>query len=437
GSRGDVNMSSDTEKAIIISHQEQGHQNTKQLLSSLPHLHSLSPDSVCPPSDQVFLQAAAIFQQLRREKPVSHQLLQYEKKTDTLPLDSGDKATQKQAYQLAFNTLKYQDLLEAMITDSCFHTSQHIYSDLLPLAMVMLFDFQDRKFLLRRGPTEGEQEAIPEVRDLEKSLQRWKTKLAASLARFRVKHNLRSVSRFLSVSLRAKEHRAKSLPLYAWVNTSHTSLDEVCEVLRSAKLSEVKNVADLMNSTFSKDPLCTDTLIFSQSLRTPLQSSILTSTHMLNIQDRSVCVAVSVLQPLLFDKGDVLVAGSFSALTVAHVAVAAAARSGRVLVCGTDHTASQTEEMKELLSQMDIKNVKVLSEAFCSLAEWNNAVRRLKVIIVLPQCSSSALNDPVTTMHSEHGDWNLLPDLSHGSVSKSKIFSLTTQQARLLAHALS
>ncbi|KAM4595690.1 putative methyltransferase NSUN7 [Fundulus diaphanus] len=437
GSREDVNMSCETEKALIISHQEQGHQNNKQLLSPLPHLHPSSPGSVCPPSDQAFLQAAAIFQQLRREKPVSHQLLQYERKTDTLPLDSGDEATQRQAYQLAFNTLKYQDLLEAMITDSCFHTSQHIYSDLLPLAMVMLFDFQDRKFQLRRRPAEGDQEAVPEVRDLEKSLQRWKTKLAASLACFRVKHNLRSVSRFLSDSLRAKEHRAKSLPLYAWVNTLNTSLDEACEMLRSASLSEVKNVADLTGSTFSKDPLCPDTLIFPHSLRTPLQSSTLTSTHVLNIQDRSVCVAVSVLQPLLFDKGDVLVAGSFSALTVAHVAVAAAARSGRVLVCAADHTPSQTDEMKELLSQMDVKNVKVLSEGFCSLDEWDAAVQRLKVIIVLPQCSSSALNDPVIAMHSEHGDWNLLPDLSHGSVSKSKIFSLTTQQARLLAHALS
>ncbi|KAM4750503.1 putative methyltransferase NSUN7 [Anableps anableps] len=433
-------MSSEKEKAIIISHQEQGHQNNKQLLSlllPLPHHHSLSPGSVCPPSDQVFLQAAAIFQQLCRENPESHQLLQYEKRTDTLPLGSGDKATQKQAYQLAFNTLKYQALLKAMITDSFFHTSQNIYSDLLPLAMVMLYDFQNRKFLLRRGRAEGEQEAVPEVRDMEKGLQSWKTKLAASLACFRVKHNLRSVSRFLSDSLRTKEHRAKSLPLYAWVNTLRTSLDEVCEILRSANLSEVKNMADLTDSTFSKDLLCPDTLIFSQRLRIPLQCSTLTSTHVLNIQDRSVCVAVSVLQPLLFDKGDVLVAGSFSALTVAHVAVAAAARSGRVLVCGADHTPPQTEEMKELLSQMDIKNVKVVSEAFCSLDEWDTAVQRLKVIIVLPQCSCSALNDPVTTMHSEHGDWNLLPDLSHGCISKSKIFSLTTQQARLLAHALS
>ncbi|XP_043970066.1 putative methyltransferase NSUN7 isoform X1 [Gambusia affinis] len=430
-------MSSEKEKAIIISHQERGHQDNKQPLSSLlplPHLHSVSRASVCPPSDQVFLQAAAIFQQLCREKPEPHQLLQYENR---LPLNSDDEATQKQAYQLAFNTLKYQDLLEAVIFDSFFHKSQNIYSDLLPLAMVMLYDFQDRRFLLRRHPAEGEQEVVAEVRDLEKCLQRWKVKLAASLARFRVKHGLRSVSRFLSDSLRTKEHRAKSLPYYAWVNTLNSSLDEICKILQSANLSEVKNMADLTGSTFSKDPLCPDTLIFSRSLCKPLQSSALTTTHVLNIQDRSVCLAVSVSQPVLFDRGDVLVAGSFSALTVAHVAVAAAARSGRVLVCGADHTPVQTEEMKNLLSQMGIKNVKVLPAAFCSLNEWDVTVQRLKVIIVLPQCSSSALNDPVTTMHSEHGDWNLLPDLSHDSISKSKIFSLTTQQARLLAHALS
>ncbi len=78
--------------------------------------------------------------------------------------------------------------------------------------------------------------------------------------------------------------------------------------------------------------------------------------HVCILQDRSVCVAVSVLRPLLFENGDVLVAGSFSSVTVAHIAVAAAARSGRVLVCGADHTPSQIEEIKELLTGMDIKS---------------------------------------------------------------------------------
>lgn len=75
-----------------------------------------------------------------------------------------------------------------------------------------------------------------------------------------------------------------------------------------------------------------------------------------SLQDRSVCVAVSVLRPLLFDKGDVLMVGSFSALTVAHVAVAAADRSGRVLLCGADHTSAQVEEIQALLTEMDIKS---------------------------------------------------------------------------------
>lgn len=67
-------------------------------------------------------------------------------------------------------------------------------------------------------------------------------------------------------------------------------------------------------------------------------------------------MAVSVLRPLLFEHSDVLVAGSFSAVTAAHIAVAAAARSGRVLVCGADHTPLAIEEMQELLTQMDIKS---------------------------------------------------------------------------------
>eukprot|EP00064_Thunnus_orientalis_P003645 superscaffoldBa00000307_g3655 len=394
GSSKDVKSSSVTEE-MFISHQDQSHQTDKEPLSSpfppLPHVHSSSLSSVSSLSDEAYLQAAGIFQRLRTEKPVTHQVLHYAKKTDTPLPESGDKTTQRQAYQLAFNTLKYQDLLEDIMMDSCFHISQHISGNMLPLALVMLFDFQDRRFLLRERSTTEREEPHHEVRDLESSLHRCKTKLAASLARCRVKQNLQSVSCILSPPVRTKQHRAKVLPLYAWVNTLKTSVEEVCETLRSDGLREVQNMSDISELTFCRDPLCPDTLIFSQHRHALLQHSSLTMTHALNIQDRSVCVAVTVLRPLLFDNSDVLVVGSFSAMTVAHIALGAA-HSGRVL--------------------------------------------RLKVIIVLPQCSSSALNDPVPTIHCEHGDWDLLQDLSHGSVSQSKMQTLTNQQARLLAHAL-
>lgn len=70
--------------------------------SSIP----LNLPTASPLSDQIFVDAAVIFQQLREEKPVTQQLLQYGKKTDTpLPLN-GDKVTEMKAFQLAFSTLK-------------------------------------------------------------------------------------------------------------------------------------------------------------------------------------------------------------------------------------------------------------------------------------------------------------------------------------------
>ncbi|XP_037115874.1 putative methyltransferase NSUN7 [Syngnathus acus] len=398
---------------------------------------AITLSDILPPSDQAFLQAAAIFQYLRTEKPLRHQFLSYEKKTDTLSLPGGgDKRIEHLAFQLAFSTLKYQELLEEMLMDSHFHMAQNIPRGLLPLAMVMLCDFRDRSFMPRLRLTKEGDEPQQEVRDLESRLHKCKTKLAASLARCRVKHSLRSISCILSEPVRSKQQQARRLPLYAWVNTLKSSVENVCEELQLCGMSEVDHVAEVGETAFSRDPLCVNTFILPRRLLGSQQLNHLTATHKLNIQDRSTSLVVSALCPLLFNGTDVLVAGSFSALTVAHMAIVATTMSVGVLVCGGDHTASQLEDIHELLKHMDVKNVRVLSEAFFSLDEWDCGIERLKVIVVFPQCSSSALSDPVDIIHREHGDWNLLQDLSRGLVSQSNISKLTTQQARLLARAL-
>lgn len=48
---------------------------------------------------------------------------------------------------------------------------------------------------------------------------RFKTKLAASLAHCRIKHDLLTINCILPEAVRKKQERANSLPLYAWVNT--------------------------------------------------------------------------------------------------------------------------------------------------------------------------------------------------------------------------
>uniref|UniRef100_A0AAY5KJJ3 Methyltransferase NSUN7 n=1 Tax=Esox lucius TaxID=8010 RepID=A0AAY5KJJ3_ESOLU len=355
-------------------------------------------------SDDVYHLAAALFQQHRAEKPIHHCLIHYGEKTDAPLPESPDKSSQKQAYQLAFNTLTYQDLLQDIITDCCFITTQHMPQDLLPLVMVMLFDLQDRKFLPRQRSTQEGEGQMPEVREVENSLDRCKTHLSASLARYRIKNGLLHISCVLPDSIRTRQHRAASLPCYAWVNTHTTSLECVCEVLSGVGVCEVECISALKGNVFCRDPLCSDTLVFSQNVSTLLQQqNTLMTQHTLNIQDRSVCLAVSSLRPLLSEQCDVLLLGSFSGLTVTYIAVQAAACSGWVLLCGGDHSPEQRQDIQTTLNHHDMKNVRVLEEGFQELDVWNPSVQRVKAILLLPQCSVTASNDPLDTILTEHG----------------------------------
>lgn len=59
--------------------------------------------------------------------------------------------------------------------------------------------------------------------------------------------------------------------------------------------------------------------------------------------------------------------------------------------------------MENVVSDLCDADVQVLPKTFRGLHEWDSSIQRLKVIVVLPQCSLSALSDPVATIHSEQG----------------------------------
>uniref|UniRef100_A0A8C6KBP3 Uncharacterized protein n=1 Tax=Nothobranchius furzeri TaxID=105023 RepID=A0A8C6KBP3_NOTFU len=147
--------------------------------------------------DRVYLLAAAIFQNQHLEKPAAHRFINYGKDRG-LPLpEFRDEDMQRAAYELAFSTLKYQELLEEVLIDSRFCPDQ------MGLVAVMLFDFQDRKFPKRKRQRKGE--IIEAVREVENVLLRFKTKLAAALARCRLRHNHSCIECFLPETVRKKQ----------------------------------------------------------------------------------------------------------------------------------------------------------------------------------------------------------------------------------------
>ncbi|XP_073698757.1 putative methyltransferase NSUN7 [Garra rufa] len=405
--------------------------------------------------DSVYSHAAAIFQKTHVEKDLAHRLIRYRRTSPKGDGGDGDdddddgdddsgiaddsssntKQNELWAYELAFNTLKYQDLLEEILVDSYFYRSQQMPDDLMALVVVVLYDLLDRKFQPRE-PMKRAEEAIKEVREVEDSLCRFKTKLEASLAHYRIKHNLLTIDSFLPPVVRVKQQRSQVLPLYAWVNTLKASIEDVCETLRTSGFAQVDSHTHLVGNVFCKDKHCSNVLLFPRRLSKQLEKTKLVTDHTLIIQDKSRSLAACAIRPLLVEGGDVLIVGSFSALTVAHVAVQAAACSVCVHVCGVLNISTFNKELQTILTSAACKNVKLMSEYFNELNEWDLRIQKVRVVVLLPKCSASALCNPVEFMLSESGDRELLHGLSKGIISDSKLEALVAKQTQDLNHAL-
>ncbi|KAM8909771.1 putative methyltransferase NSUN7 isoform 2-T3 [Spinachia spinachia] len=404
--------------------------------------------------DRVYLLASVIFQNNHLEKPAALRLVNYGKGRG-LPLPRvKDEENQHAAYELAFNTLKlkprhcllckdvyYQELLEDIMIDSCFYLTQPMPEDQMSLIAVMLYDFQDRKFLPRER--QGEDKFVQEVKDVESYLLKFKTKLSASLARCRIKHDLLSIECILPESVKVKQERSSSLPLYTWVNTLKSSVHEVQGVLKSAGFSKVKSIGQLEGQTFCQDPHCGDILVFPAQLKAQLCTTKLLSDHTLIIQDKSCSLGPNAVCSLVPEEGDVLMLGCFSGLTVSHTASLIADKhkaiskvQPTVFVCVSDRTNAQREELRQVVAAMGSKNVKLIEEVFQSLESTDKRLQKLRVILLIPKCSVSAVSNPVEFILQEKGDPELLQGLSQSCIAQSELEALVAQQRRDIEHSL-
>ncbi|KAI5087742.1 putative methyltransferase NSUN7, partial [Silurus meridionalis] len=308
--------------------------------------------------------------------------------------------------------------------------------DLMALAMVMLYDVHDRKFQPRE-PMTGEGEGlIEDVRLVEESLYRFRTKLVASLARFRIKHNLVCVDDILPKCVKEKHQRKDKLLTCAWVNTLKSSVDEVCVMLKTQGFIQVDPNTHLQGSVFCRDTHCPEVLLFPHQAQEHLEKMTLIRDHTLIIQEKSRSLAVCALRPLLAKNTDILIVGSFSALTAAHVGIQASVFSNHVFVCGLPSDSTHREELQETLSLIGCKNFRLLSEQFSDLSEGDSRLQKVQVVLVLPRCTASALSDPIAHIILLTRDRKLLQDLSQDTVSDTKLESLVQKQIQDLSHAL-
>ncbi|NWS02073.1 NSUN7 methyltransferase, partial [Motacilla alba] len=218
--------------------------------------------------DSIYINAAKIFQGIRTEKSTGRILLRYGDTSESPVVAFKDEHSRRVSYELAFNALKYQDLLEEMLLDSKVYPCYSIPDELTSLLVVMLYDLQDRKFEKRK--VFAEEELVAEVQEIGHYLYRYKTKLAAALARCRIKYDALSIEYFVPESISKREQRTSALPVCFWINTFKISLEDVIRDLEMNGFTKVESVSDFDHYTYAVDQHCHDVLVFPSSLREEL-----------------------------------------------------------------------------------------------------------------------------------------------------------------------
>ncbi|NXA06931.1 NSUN7 methyltransferase, partial [Sapayoa aenigma] len=218
--------------------------------------------------DSVYKNAAKIFQSIRTEKSKDKIQVQYGDNSEPLVLAFKDEHSKRVSYELAFNALKYQDLLEQILLDSGAYPCYSIPDELTSLLVVMLYDLQDRKF--QEQKIFDEEEPVEVVQEIRHYLYRYMTKLAAALARCRIKHDALSIEYFVPEMLWKQEQRVSALPFCVWINTFKISLQDVIRDLEMKGLTKVESVSDLDHYTYAVDQHCHDVLVFPSSLKEEL-----------------------------------------------------------------------------------------------------------------------------------------------------------------------
>ncbi|NXA80890.1 NSUN7 methyltransferase, partial [Thryothorus ludovicianus] len=218
--------------------------------------------------DSIYINAAKIFQGIHIEKNKDGMLVRYGDNSESPMMAFKDEHSRRVSYELAFNALKYQDLLEEILLDSKAYPCHSIPDELTCLLVVMLYDLQDRKFKKRR--IFDEEELVAEVEEIGHYLYRYMTKLAAALARCRIKYDALSIECFVPENIWKQEQRASALPLCFWINTFKISLEDVIRDLEMKGLTKVESVSDFDHYTYAVDQHCHDVLVFPSSLREEL-----------------------------------------------------------------------------------------------------------------------------------------------------------------------
>ncbi|XP_025087464.1 putative methyltransferase NSUN7 isoform X1 [Pomacea canaliculata] len=400
----------------------------------------------CIYTHRMFQRAAQIFASLRHNSdsdhssPVRRKLVSVKEPASrpVPPMDFTDTTEKKLTYELAFATLKFQGVFEDVLEDSMFFAHHPELQDDSALVMVVLWDFQSRKFQ-PRVPV-GDETLDPAVVQIENAILGMKTKLNATLARRRIKASAPSIEYLLPDIVRAKSSSQKPIPVYAWVNQLKINAAELLEQLKDEGFRQLTYIPEdgelFEGKTFFVDPNCSDTLVFSVDCSLLLQEHDLVTEGFLVRQDKSTCMAAHSVLPLLLENHDVIITNPGTGLVVAHLVSLIHDQEGFIIAVGGASSSTQTTMQDNLDFLGASKAVKIIPQDITELELDDVRLKNARVAVVIADCTKSAINNAVSFIVTEGEDLKILKHITSVEQDSNHLSHLMTKHTNQLRHTL-
>ncbi|KAF2905256.1 hypothetical protein ILUMI_00907 [Ignelater luminosus] len=369
--------------------------------------------------------------------------------TPPLKTNFEDEQEMRRVYTLIYDTFRYKGILNQALNDIAFYQLYPELQEVSTRVWLLFFDLYHRSFRKREPAVIDivtklfEQSGLTHAED---ALWTQRVKLAAAVARLRIKNSALRLSELLPKHLRDERVscQAQTCPVTCWINTNKVKSEEeiISTLEKSLKLKLLDKAKQLEPECYKWDTLCPNFISFHSSMRNSLAKSPLIQKHKLVVQDRSFCLGPATFGKIILDlelAGTVVQSHVNSPRTTAYLATLLSQNSKikNLLVFGA---GSRKEEYESYFQELGMTNVSIYSEKLIDIPPDSNCLERAIAVFATPPNSYSAVADPIDLVCSRGGDLSMLEILTESEITeegKERVARILEEQRKTLKFAMS
>ncbi|XP_050509382.1 uncharacterized protein LOC126886472 isoform X2 [Diabrotica virgifera virgifera] len=366
-----------------------------------------------------------------------------------LQTDFEDEQEMRRVYTLIYDVFRYKNVLTQALNDVRFFETFPKLSENIPIVWLLMYDLYHRSFNKRETTIAALARELFDAYGLtftENALWTQKIKLAAAVARLRIKNNALSLSELLPLHLRDEKvtEQAQHNPVTCWINICKIKDNQsLCDdIEKTFSLKMVSDVTRLDKHTFKWDRHCPQIIVFHASMRTQLAKSHFVKNHIFVVQDKSFCLGPATFKKLVTDlelTGSVIQTHINSPRTTAYLATLLA-QNEKIKKLIAFSAGKRKDEYESYFNELGMSNIRLFSDRLIDTPADANYMEEVVAVFATPPNSYSAVLDPIDLVCSRGGDLSMLEILTETGDSKEakeRVSGILEEQQKTLRFAMS